>query len=65
MVRTHGETHFAGCEAFVGCIISIPNHGMRQLGDTLTEAENMLCSGLPFSSSEACFGRGDSVAVFV
>ncbi len=39
-------------EAFAGDIIGIPNHGVLQLGDTLTEGENLLYTGLPFFAPE-------------
>ena len=35
-------------EAFAGDIIGIPNHGVLQLGDTLTEGEALQFTGLPF-----------------
>ena len=39
-------------EAFAGDIIGIPNHGVLQLGDTLTEGEPLLFTGLPFFAPE-------------
>jgi len=38
--------------AYPGDIIGIPNHGTLQLGDTLTEGENLQFTGLPFFSPE-------------
>jgi peptide chain release factor 3 len=39
-------------EAFAGDIIGIPNHGVIQLGDTLTEGEALQFTGLPFFAPE-------------
>ncbi len=39
-------------EAFAGDIIGIPNHGVLQLGDTLTEGESLQFTGLPFFAPE-------------
>ncbi|MCC7080512.1 MAG: peptide chain release factor 3 [Burkholderiales bacterium] len=39
-------------EAFPGDIIGIPNHGVLQLGDTLTEGEALQFTGLPFFAPE-------------
>ncbi len=39
-------------EAFAGDIIGIPNHGVLQLGDTLTEGESLQYTGLPFFAPE-------------
>ncbi len=39
-------------EAFAGDNIGIPNHGVLQLGDTLTEGEPLLFTGLPFFAPE-------------
>lgn len=39
-------------EAFAGDIIGIPNHGVLQLGDTLTEGEELQYTGLPFFAPE-------------
>ena len=39
-------------EAFGGDIIGIPNHGVLQLGDTLTEGEELQFTGLPFFAPE-------------
>jgi peptide chain release factor 3 len=39
-------------EAFAGDIIGIPNHGVLQLGDTLTEGEALQFTGLPFFAPE-------------
>ncbi|MBE0550221.1 MAG: peptide chain release factor 3, partial [Rubrivivax sp.] len=39
-------------EAFAGDIIGIPNHGVLQLGDTLTEGELLQFTGLPFFAPE-------------
>jgi peptide chain release factor 3 len=39
-------------DAYPGDIIGIPNHGVLQLGDTLTEGENLLYTGLPFFAPE-------------
>lgn len=39
-------------EAYPGDIIGIPNHGLLQLGDTLTEGEKLQFTGLPFFAPE-------------
>lgn len=39
-------------EAYPGDIIGLPNHGLLQLGDTLTEGENLQFTGLPFFAPE-------------
>ncbi len=39
-------------EAFPGDIIGIPNHGLLQLGDTLSEGEVLQFTGLPFFAPE-------------
>ena len=39
-------------EAYAGDIIGIPNHGVLQLGDTLTEGETLQFTGLPFFAPE-------------
>ena len=39
-------------EAFAGDIIGIPNHGVLQLADTLTEGESLQFTGLPFFAPE-------------
>jgi peptide chain release factor 3 len=39
-------------EAYPGDIIGIPNHGVLQLGDTLTEGESLQFTGLPFFAPE-------------
>ncbi|MEK8046583.1 peptide chain release factor 3 [Ideonella margarita] len=39
-------------EAFAGDIIGIPNHGVLQLGDTITEGETLQFTGLPFFAPE-------------
>lgn len=39
-------------EAYPGDIIGIPNHGVLQLGDTLTEGEALQFTGLPFFAPE-------------
>jgi peptide chain release factor 3 len=39
-------------DAYAGDIIGIPNHGVLQLGDTLTEGENLQFTGLPFFAPE-------------
>jgi peptide chain release factor 3 len=39
-------------EAYPGDIIGIPNHGVLQLGDTLTEGETLQFTGLPFFAPE-------------
>ena len=39
-------------EAFGGDIIGIPNHGILQLGDTITEGEALQFTGLPFFAPE-------------
>jgi peptide chain release factor 3 len=39
-------------EAFAGDIIGIPNHGVLQLGDSLTEGEALQYTGLPFFAPE-------------
>jgi peptide chain release factor 3 len=38
--------------AYSGDIIGIPNHGLLQLGDTLTEGEALQFTGLPFFAPE-------------
>lgn len=38
--------------AYPGDIIGIPNHGLLQLGDTLTEGETLQFTGLPFFAPE-------------
>jgi peptide chain release factor 3 len=38
--------------AYPGDIIGIPNHGLLQLGDTLTEGESLQFTGLPFFAPE-------------
>jgi peptide chain release factor 3 len=40
-------------DAVAGDIIGIPNHGTLQLGDTLTEGENLTFTGLPFFAPES------------
>ena len=44
--------------AFPGDIIGIPNHGTLQLGDTLTEGEDLQFTGLPFFAPEI-FQQGE------
>jgi peptide chain release factor 3 len=39
-------------EAYPGDVIGIPNHGVLQLGDTLTEGETLQFTGLPFFAPE-------------
>ncbi|MCV2371077.1 peptide chain release factor 3 [Roseateles oligotrophus] len=39
-------------EAYAGDIIGIPNHGVLQLGDTITEGEALQFTGLPFFAPE-------------
>lgn len=39
-------------EAYAGDIIGIPNHGVLQLGDVLTEGETLHFTGLPFFAPE-------------
>jgi peptide chain release factor 3 len=39
-------------EAYAGDIIGIPNHGVLQLGDTLSEGEMLQYTGLPFFAPE-------------
>jgi peptide chain release factor 3 len=39
-------------QAYAGDIIGIPNHGVLQLGDTLTEGEALQFTGLPFFAPE-------------
>jgi len=39
-------------EAYAGDVIGIPNHGVLQLGDVLTEGENLRFTGLPFFAPE-------------
>jgi peptide chain release factor 3 len=39
-------------DAYAGDIIGIPNHGVLQLGDTLTEGEPLQYTGLPFFAPE-------------
>ena len=39
-------------EAYAGDIIGIPNHGVLQLGDTLSEGEQLQYTGLPFFAPE-------------
>ena len=40
--------------AFTGDIIGIFNHGVLQLGNTLTEGEALQFTGLPFSRRKCC-----------
>ena len=39
-------------QAYPGDIIGIPNHGVLQLGDTLTQGEKLQFTGLPFFAPE-------------
>ncbi|MGP1614138.1 MAG: peptide chain release factor 3 [Pollutimonas bauzanensis] len=39
-------------QAYAGDVIGIPNHGVLQLGDVLTEGENLQFTGLPFFAPE-------------
>jgi peptide chain release factor 3 len=39
-------------DAYAGDIIGIPNHGVLQLGDSLTEGEELQFTGLPFFAPE-------------
>jgi peptide chain release factor 3 len=39
-------------DAYPGDIIGIPNHGLLQLGDTLSEGEKLQYTGLPFFAPE-------------
>ncbi|KCB29845.1 peptide chain release factor 3 [Bordetella hinzii CA90 BAL1384] len=39
-------------EAYAGDVIGIPNHGVLQLGDVLTEGESLHFTGLPFFAPE-------------
>jgi peptide chain release factor 3 len=39
-------------DAYAGDIVGIPNHGLLQLGDTLTEGETLQYTGLPFFAPE-------------
>src|SRR5690606_23338474 len=39
-------------EAYAGDVIGIPNHGVLQLGDVLTEGESLRFTGLPFFAPE-------------
>src|SRR5262249_46047265 len=39
-------------DAYAGDIIGIPNHGVLQLGDTLSEGEELQFTGLPFFAPE-------------
>ncbi|WP_454692826.1 peptide chain release factor 3 [Achromobacter aegrifaciens] len=39
-------------EAYAGDVIGIPNHGVLQLGDVLTEGETLQFTGLPFFAPE-------------
>ncbi|WP_233236010.1 peptide chain release factor 3 [Bordetella sp. LUAb4] len=39
-------------EAYAGDVIGIPNHGVLQLGDVLTEGEQLQFTGLPFFAPE-------------
>ena len=39
-------------DAYAGDIIGIPNHGVLQLGDVLTEGESLQFTGLPFFAPE-------------
>src|SRR5699024_3657594 len=39
-------------DAYAGDIIGIPNHGILQLGDVLTEGESLHFTGLPFFAPE-------------
>lgn len=57
-VRTNGVVSFLSQRrdlldiAYPGDIIGIPNHGTLQLGDTLTEGEQLQFTGLPFFAPE-------------
>ncbi|SEP42970.1 peptide chain release factor 3 [Nitrosovibrio sp. Nv6] len=42
-------------EAYAGDVIGLPNHGVLQLGDTLTEGEVLQFTGLPFFAPELFF----------
>jgi len=42
-------------QAYAGDIIGIPNHGVLQLGDTLTEGEKLQFTGLPFFAPELIY----------
>ncbi len=39
-------------EAYAGDVIGIPNHGVLQLGDVMTEGETLQFTGLPFFAPE-------------
>lgn len=39
-------------QAYAGDVIGIPNHGILQLGDVLTEGESLQFTGLPFFAPE-------------
>jgi peptide chain release factor 3 len=39
-------------EAYAGEILGLPNHGVLQLGDTLTEGETLQYTGLPYFAPE-------------
>ena len=45
-------------EAYPGDVIGIPNHGVLQLGDTLTEGEPLQFTGLPFFRAGNFLCRG-------
>jgi peptide chain release factor 3 len=57
-IRTHNAVSFLSQrrelleEAYPGDIIGLPNHGLLQLGDTLTEGEVLQFTGLPFFAPE-------------
>jgi peptide chain release factor 3 len=57
-IRTNGVVSFLSQRrelldiAYPGDIIGIPNHGTLQLGDTLTEGEQLQFTGLPFFAPE-------------
>jgi peptide chain release factor 3 len=39
-------------EAFAGDVVGIPNHGVLRIGDTLTEGENVVFTGVPSFAPE-------------
>lgn len=57
-IRTNGVVSFLSQRrelletAYPGDIVGIPNHGTLQLGDTLTEGEQLQYTGLPFFAPE-------------
>ena len=39
-------------EAFAGDVVGIPNHGLLRIGDTLTEGEEIVFTGVPSFAPE-------------